>query len=1567
MSKAKRSIIIIGILFSLIIGISTNTFAATNTTWTDPETGYVFNINIDDNGNGTVTSSEVIQKDDLEKFQEAKKRAQEKAVEIAKENDGTTNEEKQEERSQTTKTETEKININAPSGSSIKTKGDLANGSSVICAQRQNLNIAEPIGQDYITVAGQRVQLSNLPEEVRLGGSFSTTRPLGNGNGITVGTITALPVSNKAANGMVTDDTVYTKKLTATVGTTYETARAAYIYSKVKDAKDNPVGILEDNLQKATWLDDYFKDTLNGGEPSAKYTSYYKDTGGLFEEAEAYAQYREAVEKFKASNAGKTVVDTINNRTVSTNLKDNEQILGSYTLDYVRGYSKISGREFQEFGGLSAIKLYTQDNQVLPDDAWEIRFKEGRTIDEADKAYQEKFPKSGEEFYIVLHTDKLPSNTTKIKNIEYLYKESNMEADVDGYSGYTYNAEQWNKIAKLKGTRTISRGVGRPPLVIYDYEYYATPRLKKVDAQNIAIIKDVRIKENIHTVNVPSSIPTFRLWIPPSWIDWPNWPDYPDYPDYPETDLTFTIAGIVWEDTKAGKESNFDGLIGTANSGAPEKGMANVEVKLYEYGTSNVIKSTYTDANGAYIFNEVPTGRYDVGFIYDGLTYRTTKAFASGSKSDYLSNPGDEKYKLDSKAEESPVERQNFNNKFYEITAQGAKNETGLITNIEPLEYKTENGVSKIQTTYRDGKVKKDFQLETRTSTTLSVGFPFDDYVNNANTYKVINGQKYYENYTYMAYVNLGLQKREEVDFALMKDVYTSTVTINGKEINYKYNSRAARENISEAFDIGVKKVASYADVKYNREVYKSDFSYRIEDYKANTLNPVSGATLRGMKEEDQELKVFITYKMRLRNQSEIYSGTINQLVDYYDATYDLIMGDVKLDIRHDDGTIEKNKVVARAPYYVTQHGAEGSLIVTVPEKHDSEYNKTYISGVGNLILQTGEYVDLYLTFEVDKDSTRAVKLGEKSNEVEITSYSTFDQGAITKSKTMGMIDRDSAPGNLDPTNSNTLEDDSDIAPTINIKLYEEVTRTMNGVVWEDERTNTLATGQQVGDGLRQATEKKLNGVLVQLIELITAEDGSKYEYIWQEMYTGESGYKYVNIDGNIYDSKLGTVQGGTTEVERGEYRFSGYIPGDYIVRFIYGKDEKTLLTAKNDTSYNGQDYKSTAYWQGNNVNVEWYDLKSTYLNNTLLSDAKDNEARRLQVINYSKVMKNSIAQVLASHEQNTENYNVALHKELMNNTYMYADTAKMKVEVEYATTATSGTDDINSYNIRDIDFGIEERPTASIALNKEIVAIKITLADGTTLIDTEAGIKKNVQFAPSAISIYMDDEVMQGANIQIKYKVTVKNNSQIDYTGATANSVGTTYYTGKVSTTDRRVTTSVDIVADYVDNSLVYRVDDNQGYGWASMEQTRLASIEQMENEGYLDRDVKLAEKDIHQILINESLASIQLAPGESKTLDLLLTKTISSADDTDDLSYDNIAEILQYTNLVGRRADLPGNQDPTKPIIEVDADRTETIVILPPFGANKAVASYMAIAISVLAVIAGGVIVVKKKLMNR
>ena len=901
------------------------------------------------------------------------------------------------------------------------------------------------------------------------------------------------------------------------------------------------------------------------------------------------------------------------------------------------------------------------------------------------------------------------------------------------------------------------------------------------------------------------------------------------------------------------------------------------------------------------------------------------------------------------------------------------------------LEYKTRDGVSKLITSNSDGSLKDGFKFTVKTSNE-GIAYPFKErYVNDINDKKIDN-LNYEANYPYMLYINLGLKKRETADFALMKDVGSATLTINKKQLNYTYN---ARQNI-DGFDINIKKQNDYKNMKYNRAIYESDYNFRIEDYKNSDrgIDNPTGSIIHGTKTEDQELKVFVTYYMKIRNQSGVLAGTINELVDYYDETYNLVSEDVKLPIQDANGKENPEKIVAQHSFYITSTGKIGDVVWSDKGKYDQNFPETglkglksmYTQSLADLILQPGEDVNVYVTFEVQKDNERSIKTGEKSNFIEINNFTALEGGAQSKDQIYGQVDKDSAPGNYNPLDDdNTKEDDSDSAPSINIKQTTEK-RSLNGKVWEDERTKKLSTGQIVGDGLMDASEKAINGVIVQLIEVIDNPGGDDYEYIWQEMKTSENGYMYIDSSGSVKSGTRGTAKAGTKNVGTGEYEFENYIPGNYRVRFIYGSDDSTVLPEKNDgVSYNGHDYKSTTYQLGQNLETEWYDLSRADLNDTRMSDAKDNEKRRLDVINYSKVMKNKIAEILDY--PNSKNKNVL--KELEEKTSMHADTAKLKVEVEYDRTEADGQSNYD-YTIKNIDFGLEKRPKNDMNLTKEIVGIKFTTADGEVIVDTEKGIRKNVSWQRNTkdlkgkIQIYMDQELMQGAKIEITYRIKVKNTGEIDTIGSKENSVGLTYYTGEVSSSDKIVETSYDKIIDFADNNLVFKKELNPD--WELIENTDLGSVENMQNEnnGYLDskikyarmetRDGKLKEVSITQILVTEALKDQKLKPGdESKTpVYLTLTKTISSADHDDDLTYDNMAEIIQFTNDVGRRGYVPGNQDPNKKPGEKDADYTETIVITPPTGANKSTI-YLLIIAAVLATIGGTVYFIKRKILGK
>ena len=129
--------------------------------------------------------------------------------------------------------------------------------------------------------------------------------------------------------------------------------------------------------------------------------------------------------------------------------------------------------------------------------------------------------------------------------------------------------------------------------------------------------------------------------------------------------------------------------------------------------------------------------------------------------------------------------------------------------------------------------------------------------------------------------------------------------------------------------------------------------------------------------------------------------------------------------------------------------------------------------------------------------------------------------------------------------------------------------------------------------------------------------------------------------------------------------------------------------------------------------------------------------------------------------------------------------------------------------------------------------------------------------------------------------------------------------------------------------------------------------------------------KNSIVQIMVNDSLKNDKLntKDNKSKTIQIILTKALSSSNDVDP-TFDNIAEILQYTNTVGRRSEIPGDYSRNPKVLpqnsgEGDTDWTETISITPPTGENRA--HYFVITGIVLTILAGGVFVIKKKVLDK
>ena len=133
------------------------------------------------------------------------------------------------------------------------------------------------------------------------------------------------------------------------------------------------------------------------------------------------------------------------------------------------------------------------------------------------------------------------------------------------------------------------------------------------------------------------------------------------------------------------------------------------------------------------------------------------------------------------------------------------------------------------------------------------------------------------------------------------------------------------------------------------------------------------------------------------------------------------------------------------------------------------------------------------------------------------------------------------------------------------------------------------------------------------------------------------------------------------------------------------------------------------------------------------------------------------------------------------------------------------------------------------------------------------------------------------------------------------------------------------------------------------------------------------------NEILTNNRLSG-SLGIGDETTLGdaLICTRVLSSPDEsTSDDDMTNIAEIIQVHIDNGRRPyyldttddkviEIPGNADPTTStnLEEADTGLSEILTFVVPFGANKQL-TIIAITIVGLAVIVGGIVLIKKKVL--
>lgn len=1432
--------------------------------------------------------------------------------------------------------------------------------------------------------------------------------------------------------------------------TTVENNRTAYAFSSGEDInplnlgfkKGNYIGSVSDtatetDIQDALWNDPTFNEgrILQG---SALYTEAV-DYENWYKNNNISANYDAKLETKDAQ--------VIANRTEGT------YIIGPYKAIYP---------EDNRFSYIEDLYVITdKSSRVEP---IEILFE--------SKSSDKPYPSTGETFFVKFSSEGNPTKAglhidfAYIKTCKATYQRYSGTGDIYQFYGeikkdFDKHEYDWHDIKDGNGNV-----VGREDWGKDWYYVYGVIKLRKVGNYDAQIAAMLATDE--------------RIWTRKTLETQMNIPNEPNKP----VDLTMELGGYVWEDANSGKENISNGKYSKDEGDKP---IPNMLVTLYRQDGKE-IAITRTDANGKYLFQKLDAMyQYYVKFTYNGQYYQPV-IFADSS------TWGGSDWQANSNAKDRKAERESYNVKFEKIGSSpenyvGSAGANRTYTKQELLsagvidEFGNLIGGSGSMAQY-----VKDCMIDAYTNADGAAGlYPVKEvFVIDTFQYPSRLTPKADLLYPSAYYINLGVERREESDLAIKKDVDHVTLEINGQTHTYTYDTLENKENAENEWDISVRLSDAYYNAAYTRELYKSDYLYKVSNYGENFADYG--------KSKSDELEVYITYKIMVRNQAMSIRAKVDELVDYYDEDLEYIDERSYIEIKQSrDDAAQKGIYSVKA--------SENSKYSANTLTKINGYDNLYITGLGNLsnndnnnYLAAGQTAYVYLTFKVKKDtmnnedwvrldeeieSGNAIGVG-KENIVEVNGYSTqYAKGTKVPNvgdvsfTPAGIVDRDSNSGNLadtgiqkDNTNKGVFEkfeDDTDKAPNIRIILYrdDDSTRVISGSVWEDVRNETIGL-TTTGDGIRDDKDKTLiNGVTVQLVELM--ENGT--EYVWRE-FGAPAATEGQEIGGTNTIGKgtgSGTVSSETPiinafnlvknydfeEKHDGAYAFKSFMPGKYVVRFIYGDTVRTVTPASlnvgglNEKSYNGQDYKSTTYQEGitQNKTYTWREkstwslgqetlgkvltevttFKADASNNetanakvdaqnqkgylyditasdakTNVSDAKDIESRRNEVVDYSdNDVTNYIAEVLASHKADYETMNdrTQLLNDLMNNTKMTAETGLIVIEFEYDREGTQDQtkDNKSSYKIQNVDLGLEERPKAQLAIDKEVTNVKLTLADGSILFDAKntasnvlwrdhkaytVGYKGNfmdedkfgsIQNIRSKnaskfglVQLSMDEELMHGATIEITYQVSVSNVGEVDYKD------NLFYYTGNKSANAKIVTTKANQVIDYVANNLQFNVSNNKD--WKVIEKDEIKS------QGLVNAKLDSQVEKFNTIIVTESLSK-ELVPeladknNSSVSVPLVLTQLITSENDSDDLTYRNLVEIVKTSNTVGRRMEysVVGNQDPEKAPQELDSDIAEVVRILPPFGNAGLYIIITAVALAAIAIIIVGTIFIKKKVLKK
>lgn len=1068
--------------------------------------------------------------------------------------------------------------------------------------------------------------------------------------------------------------------------------------------------------------------------------------------------------------------------------------------------------------------------------------------------------------------------------------------------------------------------------------------------------------------------------------------------------LRVDIQGYVWEDISTSKLDARDNLYNAKNENV-DKRIPKMPVYLKKDGKIIAVRYTYTEAEknagkgevGEYFFpakstyNADGTGdeytivieelsRYLIEFEYNGLKYQCVLPILNKDNGSKVAEE-DKVYH-----DEEYHRRTIFNNNYYNIsnvTKKDNGNEGKTETGVELIYSNGDNWNSELvqNTDYYSPSLVGDVDPTSSATMYADTETARDKTLTNYKyVIEWVTGRRVVRN------INLGIYEREQPDLAIVTDLEDIDLTINGYSHKYEYKNRAQyvkdgvpddviNENydaLLDGFSVGVKNSSNHNyNMSYTREIYDSYIAY-TQKYKDN-LN---------------KLRVFVRYKIVVKNESSNLLSKVS-LKNYADS---------RLEFSGSEYIDSSGNLI---PLEWTGNTIQsGSVIKT--------------TGEIPMYIKPTECITIYIRYELNTETITALSLlgtpGNQQTELElnrnvteIMTYSTFSNDE----NEYGGIDRDSAPDNINYDKINTYEDDTDAAPGLAFKR--KSSKLISGLVFEDKAL--VPEGSEEGtkptdlftDEVREGSKKYENG-----------EKGVKDVDVQMMNKDGISVIKLYNLDSN---GTAVVTNAQTITDANGKYEFTGMVPGEYYLQYTYGyydridsnesNTEERVQTKIGDVNVTTESHKSTIIDIGrfktlieNNIenNNGYNEIKADYEKNNNLGTPENSLWYWYQKNNnfaYSSAVDNKQMRQNINNKLKSIDYDVKANYDKLNPEtdepqdihFIESYTGFMDFPIEDTKEQITDINYVEGSRVYQVKFGIIERPRQSVLIDKEINYVKISLANGQTLIEGNP-LEDEIDYVTypnngGTLTIEIDNEIIEGATLDVGYQMEITNKSEIDYDTVD-------YYRYGTNRTNL-VKLKIGSIVDYADEKLSL---SNMSSQVKEYDNSNLIEVDTWYLINQPLTEAKLVGVPISPDVYNKIkkrknmlvkyYANKELEPNENINLgNLSANKLLTDLHNSDQI-FNNYVEILNVQNRVGRFygeikedvwvLDTPGNFDVYDEINTSEADnnyygrpgkRSARMQIIPPTGIETIII-YSVVGVICLAILAGGIIFIKKKVLD-